>query len=50
MIKVKSICDQLQATNGRIEKEQILKDNADNEDFKYILNFPLDTNITTGIS
>ena len=50
MIKVKSICDQLQATNGRIEKEQILKDNADNEDFKYILNFLLDTNITTGIS
>lgn len=50
MIKVKSICDQLQATNGRIEKEQILKDNADNENFKYILNFLLDTNITTGIS
>ncbi len=50
MQKVKEICEQLQATNGRIEKEQILKDNTDNEDFKYILNFLLDTNITTGVS
>ena len=50
MIKIKSICDQLQATNGRIEKEQILKDNADNENFKYILNFLLNPFITTGLS
>ena len=50
MKNVKQICDQLQATNSRIEKEQILKDNANNENFKYILNFLLDTNITTGIS
>lgn len=50
MIKVKQICDQLQATNSRIEKENILKANVNNENFKYILNFLLDTNITTGIS
>ena len=50
MVKVKQICDQLQATNSRIEKENILKANANNENFKYILNFLLDTNITTGIS
>lgn len=50
MIKVKQICDQLQAINSRIEKENILKANENNENFKYILNFLLDTNITTGIS
>lgn len=50
MIKVKQICDQLQATNGRIEKEQILKDNANNENFKYILNFLLNPFIITGLS
>ena len=50
MRNLKQVFDQLQATNGRIEKENILKANANNENFKYILNFLLDTNITTGIS
>ena len=50
MHNLKQIFDQLQATNSRIEKENILKANANNENFKYILNFLLDTNITTGIS
>lgn len=50
MDNLKQIFDQLQATNSRIEKENILKDNTNNENFKYILNFLLDTNITTGIS
>lgn len=50
MKNLKQIFDKLQSTNGRIEKENILKDNTNNENFKYILNFLLDTNITTGIS
>jgi len=50
MKDLKQIFDKLQSTNGRIEKENILKDNTNNENFKYILNFLLDTNITTGIS
>lgn len=35
MHNLKQIFDQLQATNGRIEKENILKANKNNETFYY---------------
>ncbi len=50
MQRIKEICDQLQVTNSSKEKEQILKDNSDNKDFKYILNFLLNPFIITGLS
>ena len=50
MHNLKQIFDQLQATNSRIEKENILKDNTNNENFKYILNFLLNPFIITGLS
>ena len=50
MNNLKQIFDKLQATNGRIEKENILKENIDNEMFKFTLNFLLNPFITTGLS
>lgn len=50
MILVKQICDQLQATNSKKEKEQILKENENNESFKKVLYFLLNPFITTGLS
>lgn len=44
------ICDLLQSTNSKKDKEQILKDNADNEEFKSIMQFVFDSHIVTGIS
>ena len=39
MKDLKKIFDSLQATNGRIEKENILKENIDNEIFKFTLHY-----------
>lgn len=50
MNNLKQIFDKLQSTNGRIEKENILKENIDNEMFKFTLNFLLNPFITTGLS
>lgn len=50
MNNLKQIFDNLQATNGRIEKENILKENINNEMFKFTLNFLLNPFITTGLS
>ena len=50
MHNLKQIFDQLQATNGRIEKENILKSNKDNQTFTYTLYFLLNSFITTGLS
>lgn len=44
-----NIFKQLQSTNGRLDKEQILKDNQTNKDFKYFLKFLLDPFVITGI-
>lgn len=50
MHNLKQIFDQLQATNSRIEKENILKSNADNQLFNNTLYFLLNPFITTGLS
>lgn len=50
MQTIKTIFDQLQSTNSRKEKERILLDNKDNQDFKTVLHFLLNSYITTGIS
>src|SRR5574344_443329 len=50
MQEVKSIFDRLQATSGKNDKKNILLEASNNTSFKYILNFLLDSNITTGIS
>lgn len=50
MKDLKKIFDSLQATNGRIEKENILKENIDNEMFKFTLHFLLNPFITAGLS
>lgn len=50
MKDLKKIFDSLQATNGRIEKENILKENIDNEIFKFTLHYLLNPFITTGLS
>lgn len=50
MHNLKQIFDQLQATNGRIEKENILKANKNNETFQKTLYFLLNPFITTGLS
>lgn len=41
---------ELKNTSGRLDKEEILYDNGNNEDFKYYLKFLLDPFIITGIS
>lgn len=43
------IFNDIKNTSGRLDKEQILRDNQDNEEFKYFLNFLLDPFIVTGI-
>lgn len=48
--KVKSICETLQATNSKKDKEQILKDNQNNQLFKDVLYFLLNSFIITGLS
>lgn len=50
MKDLKQIFDKLQSTNGRIEKENILRENIENEMFKFTLNFLLSPFITTGLS
>lgn len=50
MIKIKEICEQLQSTNGKKDKEKILIENKSNKEFKDILYFLLNPFITTGIS
>lgn len=50
MKDLKKIFDSLQATNGRIEKENILRENIDNEIFKFTLHYLLNPFITTGLS
>lgn len=50
MQTVYNICKQLQSTNGRIEKENILKENKDNQLFKDVIHFLLNPFILTGIS
>jgi DNA ligase-1 len=45
-----SLLDELAQTNGRIEKENVLKSYENDEDVKYILHFIFNTYITTGIS
>jgi len=50
LYKVKSICEQLQATSGKKDKESILQNNADNQLFKDILYFLLNPFIVTGLS
>lgn len=50
MIRVKQICEELQATNGKKDKERILLENKDNDSFKQILHFLLNPFIVTGLS
>ena len=50
MKDLKKIFDKLQSTNGRIEKENILKENIDNKIFKFTLHYLLNPFITTGLS
>ncbi len=47
---IKEVCEQLQNTSGKKDKENILKNNADNQLFKDILYFLLNPFIITGIS
>lgn len=47
---IKDIFEQLQATSGRFDKEQILRDNKDNKLFVEALKFLVDTYTITGIS
>ena len=50
MTKVKEIFTQLQSTNSKLEKQKIIKDNADNQQFTDTLAFLLSPYILTGIS
>jgi len=50
MINVKTICDQLQATNGKKDKEKILLENINNELFIETIFFLLNPFLITGIS
>ena len=50
MTKVKEIFTQLQATNSKLEKQKIIKDNANNQKFTDTLVFLLSPYILTGIS
>lgn len=49
MYKIKNIFDELQSTSGRIDKENILKREKENEEFTSLLNFLLDPFVITGI-
>jgi DNA ligase-1 len=48
--KIKQICDELQATNGKIDKEKILLREKDNEPFKKVIYFLLNPFIISGLS
>ena len=48
--KVKEIFDQLQATNSKLEKQRIIRENKDNQQFTDTLVFLLSPYILTGIS
>ena len=50
MNKVKEIFTQLQSTNSKLEKQKIIKDNADNQQFTDTLVFLLSPYILTGMS
>lgn len=50
MTKVKEIFTQLQSTNSKLEKQKIIKDNADNQQFTDTLVFLLSPYILTGMS
>lgn len=50
MTKVKEIFTQLQSTNSKLEKQKIIKDNADNQQFTATLVFLLSPYVLTGIS
>ena len=50
MTKVKEIFTQLQSTSSKLEKQKIIKDNADNQQFTDTLVFLLSPYILTGIS
>lgn len=50
MTKVKEIFTQLQSTNSKLEKQKIIKDNADNQQFTDTLAFLLSPYILTGMS
>ena len=50
MNKVKEIFTQLQSTNSKLEKQKIIKDNADNRQFTDTLVFLLSPYILTGMS
>lgn len=49
-LNIKEIFESLKITSSRVEKEDIIKYNTDNELFKKVLVFLLDSNITSGIS
>jgi DNA ligase-1 len=48
--EIKSICEQLQTTNSKKDKEETLKDNQGNQLFKDVLYFLLNPFIITGLS
>ena len=50
MTKVKEIFTQLQSTNSKLEKQKIIKDNANNQQFTDTLVFLLSPYILTGMS
>ena len=50
MTKVKEIFTQLQSTNSKLEKQKIIKDNADNQKFIDTLVFLLSPYVLTGVS
>ena len=47
---VKSICEELQSTNSKIEKESILAKYKDNQNFKAVLNFVFNPFVLSGLS
>lgn len=50
MERVKEIFNKLQATNSKLEKQRIIKENKDNQKFKDTLVFLLSPYVLTGIS
>ena len=50
IINTIEICNLLQSTSSKKDKEQILKDNTNNDEFKSIMQFVFDSFIVTGIS
>ena len=50
MKKVKEVFEELTITSGRLDKENIIKENKDNELFVNTIQFLLDPYIVTGIS